>query len=313
MRVLITGANGFVGRHMARELQSSGHTPLFFDREGSDDGATTFVGDLCSPEDLDRVVAKARPDACVHLAGIAFIPASWDNPQLVFEVNLLGVLKLLDACRRHAPHSSVLVVTSAEIYKRVGISSASAPMAEDAPVDPSTPYAVAKAAADQMAILYGRRHGLRIMTARPGNHIGPGQSPLFVTASFARQLAQIKQGLRENKLLVGNLDSVRVFTDVRDVVRAYRLLLESGQIAEGYNIGSTRAVSIRFVLNYLCQIAGLEPEIAIDQQLYRAAEVQPTLAIDKIKKAVGWEPQISLETSLKDIYYDALERWGSKG
>ena len=183
------------------------------------------------------MVSELAPDACIHLAGIAFVPLGWTDPELVFSVNLLGTINVLEAFRLGAPKARLLIVTSAEIYGRVPGSHA---FAEDAPLTPDNLYAVSKMAADLSSLLYARRYGMHVMTARPGNHIGPGQSPRFVTSAFAEQIVKIARKQTEPVLKVGNLECERDFTDVRDVARAYRLIAEGGRAGEAYNISSEK-------------------------------------------------------------------------
>ena len=191
MRILVTGACGFVGRHVVSELIRAGHTPLAFDAVKPAEPplpADVHIGDLRDAPVLRRVVSELAPDACIHLAGIAFVPMGWTDPELVFSVNLLGTINVLEAFHATAPKARMLIVTSAEVYGRVPGSHA---FTEDAPLMPDNLYAVSKMAADLSSLLYARRYGVHIMTARPGNHIGPGQSPHFVTSAFAEQIVKI--------------------------------------------------------------------------------------------------------------------------
>jgi GDP-4-dehydro-6-deoxy-D-mannose reductase len=307
MRVLVTGAGGFVGRHLTEELRKAGHTPYCFDQEPAPgiSRERMFTGDLRDAEGLSDVVCEVRPDACVHLAGIAFVPVGWSDPHLVFSVNLVGTVNLLEAFRAHAQEASILIVTSGEVY---GEASGREPLTEESRMAPANPYAASKLGADLTSLLYARRYDMHVMTSRPDNHTGPGQSPLFVTSAFAEQLADIADGRAQPKMHVGNLDNERDFTDVRDVARAYRLLIEGGQKGEAYNIASGRQVSIRSVLDLLCDAAGVRPEIEVDRARYRPTDFKPILDISKIKNDVQWEPEIPLRTTLQDVYADARTR-----
>lgn len=306
-RVLITGSAGFVGSYLIDELRSVGHVPLGFDITKSPkltepDQRAGSIGNLA---ELKRWIAESQPDACVHLAGIAFVPTAWDEPQSVMDINLNGTLNVLTAFREIRPEARILVVTSSEVYGR---DERREPVLEEDSLLPSSLYGVSKAAADLSSLLYGRHHGLCVMTARPQNHIGPGQSDRFVVMSFARQLADLAgEGSAAGTLRVGNLEARRDFTDVRDVVRAYRLLLESGKAGEAYNIASGHTVPIRELLDELCHHAGIRPRIVTEPDLYRPADRPPQLSIEKISNHVGWQPVIPLPQTLKDIY-DALRR-----
>jgi GDP-4-dehydro-6-deoxy-D-mannose reductase len=305
MKTLITGCNGFVGRHAAAALRRAGHEVV-----GSDITCPAGGQIPCHPmdvRDLDSILAvleETRPDAILHLGGIAFVPLGWTQPQKVFEVNTIGTLNLLDAVRRQAPATRVLVVTSAEVY---GPHPAPAPLTEDAPYRPDNIYGVAKAAADHAALLYADHHGLDVMVARPSNHIGPGQSKEFVSSAFAAQLAAIAKGA-EPVMRVGNLDQRRDFTDVRDVARAYALLFEKGNQGAAYNIASGAMTSVREILDTLCDIAGVRPRIDIDPDLFRPTDNRPAYDASRLRTHTGWQPEIPLRRTLEDVYADLLSR-----
>lgn len=303
MRVLVTGAGGFVGKHLLRELRQANHVPLALDLEPctAPEAEASYVADLRHADSLRAALRKAEADACIHLAGIAFVPTGWTDPELVFEVNLNGTVNLLEALRQEGAGLPCLVVTSAEVYgrdPRPGL------INETSGFHPSNPYAVSKLAADLTALLYTRRYAMPVMTARPGNHIGPGQSVQFVTSAFAEQIIRIRRGRAPNLIKVGNLDGERDFTDVRDVARAYRLIIEKGRPGQAYNIASSRPVRIKSVLEDLCRLAGIQPDIQVDPERYRPTDNPPLLDIALIRQAVGWQPAIPLETTLQDILDD---------
>lgn len=301
MRVLVTGSQGFVGRHLLQELLCHNHRISAFDlapANGQNPGPDFSGGDIQDRETVERAVGNFSPEACVHLSGLSSVPAAWQNPGKFFDVNVLGAINLIEACLTRAPSARILVISSAEVY---GHRPARAPLTESERFNPDNPYAVSKAAADNLALLYARQYALPVMVARPGNHIGPGQSAIFVVPSFAAQLKAIAAGQGQAVLKVGNLESSRDFTDVRDVARAYRLLIEKGRPGEAYNIGSKSVVSIRFILERLCAIAGVKPAIEIARERYRPTESRPLLDTSKIAKDTGWKPEIELETTLRDI------------
>ncbi|MBN1268099.1 MAG: GDP-mannose 4,6-dehydratase, partial [Kiritimatiellae bacterium] len=283
------------------ELQEAGHEVSGLDHESAPGlpAERMVTGDVRNPDTVAEAVRHLNPEACVHLAGIAFVPTGWSDPHLVFSVNLTGTINVLEAFRQHAPKARLLFVTSSEVYGRTP---GPAPLTEAAPLAPANPYACSKMAADVMALLYARRYGMPAMTARPDNHTGPGQSDLFVTVAFATQLAAIAAGKAEPVLRVGNLDNVRDFTDARDVVRAYRLLVERGRAGEAYNIASGREVSVRVLLDGLCSVAGTYPRIEVDPQRYRPTDARPVLDTAKLRNDVGWAPRIPLQQTLHDIY-----------
>jgi len=305
MHVLVTGANGFVGRHTVHDLQQAGHTVSGFDLSTAPAALPTLdthTGDIQNKDAVNEVVAKTRPEACVHLSALSFVPEGWRNPETLFSINLLGTIHLLEAFRRFSPGARILVVSSAEVY---GLRPRPRPVQEDDLLDPDNPYAISKAAADRMALLYARQHGLMVMTVRPYNHIGPGQDPHFVVASFAAQLAAIARGKAPALLKVGNLDSRRDFSDVRDVARAYRLLLERGQEAKAYNLCSQQATTIRAILDQLCDLSGAHPAVEVDPQRYRPAGERPDLDTTRIETDIHWKPEIPMSATLRDILAEA--------
>lgn len=300
MRVLVTGANGFVGRHMTRELHASGHNPIRMQRLGEDLSDTDVKGDILDPISLTEAIAQTKPDACVHLAGLAFVPTAKKNPSLAFRLNTVGAMHVLDAFYRVQPNAKILVVTTSQIYGN----RETTPLTEEHPPAPENIYAVSKLAADTASLLYAKHRDMHIMTARPHNHIGPGQSEKFVISAFAHQLATMVTGPSEPVMRVGNLESQRDFLDVRDVVRAYRLLLEKGHAGEAYNIASGELVQIRTALHRLAEAAGIQPHIEIDPDFFRPTDSSTLLDCSKIKEAVDWKRTISLDQTLRDVFAD---------
>jgi GDP-4-dehydro-6-deoxy-D-mannose reductase len=301
MRVLVTGARGFVGRYLMAELTAAGHEAVGLSRSQDcpNPAGNERVADICHRAELENIIRDIRPEGCIHLAGIAFVPVGWSQPRLVFDVNVGGALNLMEALRAHAPGCRTVLVSSALVY---GTSHPERPRDETAPLDPQSIYAVSKVAADLNGLLFSRHYGLPIMTARPCNHIGPGQSADFMAPSFARQLAEIAAGRRPPVMHVGNLESERDFMDVRDVAFAYRLLLERGRAGEAYNVAAGCKVSVRAILEKLCAIAGVTPTIQTDPARYRPTDQQPLIVADKLRRDTGWAPQYELDRTLADIY-----------
>ncbi|RKX31234.1 MAG: hypothetical protein DRP22_04035 [Verrucomicrobia bacterium] len=309
MRVLVTGAAGFVGRHLIRELETAGHSLVLVDvRPPAPAGSDQYLfiaADVTDPPSVESAFTRARPDACVHLAGIAYVPVGWRDPIRTLQVNLLGTLAVLESVRRVAPDCRTLVVTSAEIYGR---DDPGHPLTEDAPLQPQNPYAVSKAGADIATLLSARHYQIPCLTARPANHCGPGQSSSFVVPAFARQLAEIKLGLRPAEMKVGNLESLRTFIDVRDVVRAYRLLLEKGTPGKAYNVAGEKRIRIGDLLEILCEVSGVRPRLVTDPDRYRPTDSVPLLDTSRLRQETGWEPKLSLRQTLQDVFQYELQQ-----
>ena len=301
MRVFITGAAGFVGVHMARHVRDCGDVPLAFALSGeniSSDFESAYFGDIAETDSVEAAVRAARPDACVHLAGISSVSAVRSNPSLAVSVNVTGTVALLDAMHRAASRARVLVVTTAQVYgTRPGTNSVD----ETAPLNPDNLYAATKAAADVLALQIAKDRGQPVCVARPVNHIGPGQTSAFVVSSFARQVADIAAGKAPPVIRTGNLESTRDFMDVRDVVRAYRLLLERGESGMAYNLARGEQYSIRSMLERLCAAARIQPRIETDPALFRPTDATAHLDTRRIRSATGWKPEISLDQTLVDV------------
>jgi GDP-4-dehydro-6-deoxy-D-mannose reductase len=308
MRVLVTGAGGFAGRYVLAEIARAGHVPLGLDAQplpGGHGAAEAVTADILDAAALADAFRQLRPEACIHLAGIAFVPVGWREPARVLQVNAIGTVNVLDAVRQAAPGCRAVVVTSSQVY---GPRRSEQPLAEDAEPRPDSVYAVSKLAADQCALLYAARYGMHVMTARPSNHVGPGQSLDFAVASFAAQVADIAAGRREPVLRVGNLESEREFADVRDVARAYRLLAEKGLASRAYNVATARFVRMRYILDHLCRLGGVSPRIEVDPARHRPTDTMPRLDTSRILADAGWSPGIELEQTLADILAERVRR-----
>jgi GDP-4-dehydro-6-deoxy-D-mannose reductase len=289
MRAFVTGGHGFVGTWLVRHLSEMGDEVVapHADEVDITDGAA-----------LAAAMSAAGPEAVYHLAGFAHVGQSWERPDEVFAVNALGTLHVLEAARL-AGSPRVLVVSSAEVYGTVAPDDL--PLGEDHPVRPVSPYAASKAAAEVLAVQAFLGRGVPTLVARPFNHTGPGQSPDFVVPAFARRIQEaVASGARSLK--VGNLSPRRDITDVRDVVRAYRLLVERGQPGQSYNVCSGTDVAIEDLVRRMLALAGADLELEVDPGLLRPADV-PVLRGDpaRLMAATGWQPEIPLDTTLADV------------
>jgi GDP-4-dehydro-6-deoxy-D-mannose reductase len=289
MRALITGGKGFVGHWLAAHLKDSGDEVVAIDIET----------DISDGPALRKVVAKAAPEAIYHLAAMTHVGESWENPSEVLRVNVLGTAELLAAARALDTPPTVLVVSSAEVYGTV--TPEQLPLREDSPTAPATPYAASKLAAEAVALQAWRGYRQPVIVVRPFNHIGPGQSANFAVPALAKRIVEARKA-GAGSLRVGTLTTRRDFTDVRDVVVAYRLLLLHGVAGTVYNVCSGRDVAISEVADELLTLAHAELELVIDPALVRPVDV-PVLRGDGtlLHAVTGWSPSIPLATTLADV------------
>ncbi len=313
MKVLITGITGFAGSHLAElALQQGAEVAGTVLPGARDDNLTairksvqTVACDLTEPGAAARVLQEVRPDRVFHLAGASVVGSSWTQRTSVLRQNLEGAFQLFEGLR--AAPVSCLLVSSAELYGVVP--EAEQPIAESQPLAPRSPYALSKACQEAYAGYYTRAEGLPIVIVRAFNHVGPRQSPGFVWSDIARQVAAIEKGLGPPVVEVGTVTTRRDFTDVRDMVRAYWLLLERGTPGEVYNAASGRAVAIREVLGGFLALAGCPIEVRMAAERVRLNDL-PLLLGDagRLRALTGWKPQIPLEQSLADVLDDWRQR-----
>ncbi len=300
-KILITGAAGFAGRHLIRELQAHGHDVFTTDALPAADIPAYRQTELRDRAALKTLVREAKPDACIHLGAISFVPDGDSNPEMLLTVNIAGTVNVAEAIRSEAPACRMLFVSTAQVYGPVtSIRAANVPIRENAPLLPLSMYAISKAAAEQAVLAFGSAYGIETLIARPANHTGPGQSPKFVAVSFARQMVAVKRG-ECSEVRVGNLDSVRDFTDVRDVVKAYRLIVERGQSGLAYNITTNARVRIGELLDRLQGIVGVKPEIVVDPALHRPGDASLKLDVSRLRDHTSWIPEYELDQTLADI------------
>lgn len=299
---LITGAAGFAGRHLVRELERE--TPwdvVGLARHAMSLGERTRVlaCDLREADLVRRVLDRVRPDIIFHLAAQSYVPKAFASPADTLVSNLTGQLNLLEASRSIGIDPVVLIIGSAEEYGSVPADQL--PVTEATPFRPANPYAVSKVGQDMLGLQYHLAFGMRVIRARPFNHFGPGQDDRFVVSNFARQIAQIELGRVEPVVLTGNLDAKRDFLDVRDVVRAYRLLVVSGVAGEVYNVARGAAISIGDILSSLIASASLAIEVRQDPTRLRPSDT-PVLYGDasRLRQATGWAATYELDRSLLD-------------
>ncbi|PYQ16260.1 MAG: GDP-mannose 4,6-dehydratase [Acidobacteria bacterium] len=312
MRVLITGVNGFVGPHLVEFLQAERPDVEIVGliKPGSPPvrpGVQALEADLDVASSVEAALGDVTADAVVHLAAQSSPQLSWSDPAGTLRTNLHGLLHLLEVVRRRAPIPRVVVVGSVEEYGAAAASEL--PLGEDAPLRPASPYAVSKVAQGFLALQYWLSHGVPTVRTRAFHHSGPGRAESFAESSFARQIAEIEAGLREPVVRVGNLDVVRDFTDVRDVVRAYWLLLERGEPGEVYNVCRGTGVRMGELLDELVAASGRRLDVRVDPERLRPSDV-PVLVGDpgKLRRRTSWEPRIGLGRTMRDL----LDDWRQK-
>ncbi len=306
-KAFITGINGFVGTHLNNYLLQKGYEVFGTVKPDSDhqNSDNLFPVDILDFESLKKAVDLVTPDYIYHLAALASPAQSFQNPSETITNNIGGQVNILEAVKElKLMNTRVLVVSSAEVYGKVD--EKHLPTDEDAPLRPQSPYASSKIAQDFLGLQYFLSQNVQAVRVRPFNHTGPYQAPFFAIPAFAKQIAEIEKGKKEPVLRVGNLDTKRDFTDVRDVVRAYELLMQKGESGEVYNLGSGKSYKIQDVLEILLRHSTAKIIVEKDPELVRPADI-PELLCDytKLHHATGWRPEISLEDSLKDT----LEYW----
>jgi GDP-4-dehydro-6-deoxy-D-mannose reductase len=320
VKILVTGIAGFAGSHLAeylvtdaaQEIHQSSHTLEIHGIIHRHDRRIRHLrkqlhlhrGDLRNALWVSDLVAEIQPDYVLHLAAWSDVGGSWQQPWTTYELNLQCQLNLLEALRRHCPQARCLVITSFEVYGL--LRPEDVPVHEAVAFRPNSPYGVSKIAQDMMALQYWNSHRMPMLRARSFNHIGPGQADDFVASSFARQIAEIEAGLREPIVAVGNLEARRDFTDVRDVVRAYWLILHKGEAGQAYNVGSGQSHSIRWLLDSLLDLSTAHVEVMVDSARLRPSDVPESVCdTEQLVAATGWSPKIEIRQSLQDL----LDSW----
>lgn len=292
MKALVTGIKGFVGQYLELELKKNNFEVFGIIVEPRDKDIY-FQGDILDSEFMTKTISALKPDVIFHLAGFTSVKESWDSPELAMKINKGGTEILYKAITSSSPNTKVILISSAEVY---GIPQKS-PINENHPTSPLTPYGKSKLAQEEVT---KANNLVKTIICRSFPHTGPEQKPIFVVPSFAKQIAAIEKGKQEN-LAVGNLEAKRDFLDVRDVVRAYRLLAESSLWGNTYNISSGASYSIKEVLDTLISLSQTKIKVVVDQSKLRPSEI-PVLWGDntKLRKDLDWSPTISLKQTLAD-------------
>ena len=307
-RVLVTGIEGFAGRHLARHLASAGHTAIGLHWADAPSGlpAELHKGDVCDSDATRALLQTTKPDGIIHLAGISSVALSESRQMTTYEVNALGTLKLLEAVRQLQLKCRLVLISSADVYGRANVGRA---LSEDLPSLPLSPYALSKHMTAEAGLFYHRAFGLDVVVLRPFSYTGPGQAITFVFPKVAHAIAEIERGRMEPVIEMGDLRVRRDYTDVRDVVRAYLLALEHCAPGETYNVTSGKPLAIQEGVDYLCSLARVPVQVRSSAAKFRPHDI-PLLTGDpaKFKAATNWQPDIPFTRTLSDLldYYRGL-------
>jgi len=309
MKALIIGGAGFVGGYLIRELSGAGcevhATCLPFETIGSSEECSVHVLDILKFDDIAELLNKVQPDVIFHLAAQSSVALSWKKPQMTADINVVGTINVLEAVRcSEKKDMRILLIGSGEEYGF--IREGACPINESEPLNPGNIYAATKACQGMIGEIYSRAYDMDIIMVRAFNHSGPGQLPAFVISDFCCQISEIEKGMRSPEMTVGNLSAMRDFTDVRDVVKAYRLLAEKGVKGQTYNVGRGKAVTVQTILDTALSMAKRSISIKRDPGKMRASDI-PLIEPDvtKIFEHTGWKAEISMEQTVQDT----LDYW----
>ncbi|MBI2579900.1 MAG: GDP-mannose 4,6-dehydratase [Candidatus Aenigmarchaeota archaeon] len=307
MRALITGISGFVGSHLAEYLLSRDYEVFGSIRWRSrldniahiKDKITLVETDMRDSHSVVRLVNDTEPDVIFHLAAQSFVPTSWNAPQDTIFTNVIGTVNLLEAVRSSKIDPKIQIAGSSEEYGLVHENET--PIKESNPLRPMSPYGVSKVAEDMLGFQYHKSYSIKTIITRAFNHSGPRRGEVFVESNFARQIAEIEKGA-EPVVLAGNLEAMRDFTDVRDVIKAYALSVERCRLGEVYNICSEKAMSIKSILDTLLSFSGEKIAVKNDPARMRPSDVNLLVGdCSKFRKETGWKTEIPLKKTLEDL------------
>lgn len=295
---LITGGDGFVGRYLAAAIAKEGHQ-VVVSSNVADDSNGVYKLNILDSENIMYILNKYNVDNIFHLAAQSSVAESWKNPNNTININVIGTTNLLEALKKIEYKGKLLLIGSSEEY---GMQDYSKPVNEENIMNPGNIYAATKVMQEMLGKIYSNAYGLDIIMTRSFNHIGAGQSPLFVVSDFCKQVAEIEKGIKEPVIKVGNLSSQRDFTDVRDIVQAYILLTKYGQKGNVYNIGSGKARSIQEILNIILSFSKEKIDVFVDESKYRPIDI-PVIEADitKLQSHTNWQPYYRIEDTILEV------------
>lgn len=309
MRYLITGITGFVGSHLAEYLLKK-NVDIFgicrwrSPRENISEIENRINLLECDLRDLPSVIktlGEVKPDYIFHLAAQSFVPVSFREPVETMNVNVIGTINLFEALRFLKLDPIIHVCSTSDVYGET--KKGESPISEKNQMNPTSPYAVSKAAQELAARQYFLSHGTKIIVSRAFNHTGPRRGAVFAESSFARQIAEIEKGMKLPEIEVGNLEPTRTFADVRDIVRAYYMLVKKGRVGEVYNIAGDSTTSIKKILEVLISLSNSKIiKVKVNKNLLRPSDPISKIPNDKkFRKISGWKPEIPIEKTLEDL------------
>lgn len=302
MKALVIGAAGFVGPYLCKNLLDNGFDVLATKLENENSkGECKFVNlNILKKEEIDTLLKSFAPDVIFHLAAQSSVKLSWERPQLTFNINVIGAINLLESVKEFAKNAKVVLIGSGEEYGQIDQSKL--PVKEDTKIEANNFYAVSKATQNSIGRIYAKAYGLNVVSVRAFNHIGVGQLDTFVIPSFCKQVVEIEKTNKPGVIKVGNLSSKRDFTDVRDIVNAYRLLALKGKSGETYNVGSGHSYKIEDLLNIILSLTNASVKVEIDPARFRPVDTPEVRAdISKLVKDTGYKVEHDLKDTIKEI------------
>lgn len=305
-KVLIFGVGGFVGSYLSVEFLNHGYQVVGSDRAKSSmlsENVEFHNADLMDADAVEKLVNEQQPDIIINLAAISSVGASWNIPQATISVNVVGALNIMEAARKAEKKPKVMFIGSSEEYVV-----SDKPMNEQTELDASNPYGISKVTQEQFAKMYRKQYGLKIYCVRPFNHTGVGQRDSFVLPSFCKQVAEIEKSGKPGVIKAGNLTVQRDFSHVKDIVRAYRMIVESDDCDSIYNVGSGKAYRLDEMLEYITGLSDQEITVAVDKERFRPSD-QPVICCDHslITEKLGWKPEYTVFDALKEMYEEYLK------
>ncbi len=305
-KVLIFGAGGFVGSYLSKEFLSNGYKVLGCDKlRGTmlPEEVIFMTADIMDSISIEKIVNDELPDIIVNLAAISSVGASWGVPQMAMMVNVVGALNIMEAARKAEKKPKIMFIGSSEEYVV-----SNEPINEETELDASNPYGISKITQERFAKLYREQYDLKIYCVRPFNHTGVGQRESFVLPSWCKQVADIEKNGTSGKINVGNLAVQRDFSHVKDIVRAYRMIVESDNCEKVYNVGSGKTYKLNELLDFIVSQSKQKIEVIVDESRIRPID-QPCICCDHslITEELGWKPEYTVFDALKEIYNSYLK------